>query len=133
MRIARFSLALSALVFAAFGVWFLADPAGSAQLVGIALPVPEARIDFRATYGGLNLALGLILALAARRAREFARAGLLLQIGMFAGYAAGRLTGMAAESAAPPAMTVILAFELAGLALGVVALRKLHSASSKTY
>lgn len=133
MRMARFSLAVSALLFATFGVWFLADPNGSARLVGIALPAPESRIDFRATYGGLNLALGLILAGAAWRAREYARVGLLLQIATFAGYAGGRLIGMLAESAMPAPMAAILGFELAGLALGVVALRRLHSASSTTY
>lgn len=122
MALARFSLFLSALMFAAFGLWFLADPVGSARLVEIVLPTTTARIDFRATYGGLNLAIAALLLLAALRPAEHARAGLLLQIAALAGYAGGRLAGMAADSAAPMPMPVILAFEIGGVGLGVIAL-----------
>ena len=125
MPLARFSLFFSALFFSGFGAWLLADPIGTARLVEIALPTAAARIDFRATYGGLNLALGFLLAAAGAQAAQHAGGGLILQVAIFGGYLLGRLTGILAESAVPPPMGIILACEIPGLALGLIALWRL--------
>lgn len=129
MRIVRLSLFFSAIFFAGFGLWLLIDPTGTARLVEIVLPTPASRIDFRATYGGLNLALGALLAAAGSRPQQYGRAGLILQIAVFTGYLGGRLIGIAAESAIPPPMSTILAFEIPGLALGLIALSRTSASS----
>lgn len=124
MMLARISLVVSGLLFGAFGAWFLLDPAGAAALVEIELKSATARTDFRAGYGGLNLALGLLLALSARQAGTV-RAGLWLQLTVGLGYAAGRTLGIVLEGGTTSVMYTILAVEVAGAAVAALLLRTL--------
>ena len=125
MLLARISLIASSLLYGAVGIWFLADPDGAARVVDIALQTPSARVDFRATYGGLNLALAGLLLAAGLRPDRHARSGLILQVATFAGYAGARIFGMAAEFAVPPLMPLLLAFEITGIVTGLLALKRL--------
>ena len=69
-------LLLNAAAFAVFGVkWFL-GPVAMATPLGIQLTNADAITDAQAVYGGLELGVGLFLALCARRA-DLHRIGLL--------------------------------------------------------
>ena len=123
MFLARLLLALSAVTFAGFGAWFLADPEGTARQVEIIAATPTARTDFRATYGGFNLGIGVLMAaaLATRRLRD----GLLLVAAATTGYAIGRAFGIAADQAPASLMYTLLAVEASGCALAMFALARL--------
>ncbi len=124
MVLARVSLILSALALGGFGLWFLADPVGSSRLVGINLGDATARIDFRATYGGLNVALGILLAMCAFEP-SYIRGGLWVQALVAAGYGGGRLLAMALEGQAPRMMVAVLGSEAFLLLLAVASLWRL--------
>ena len=62
MSLARLMILLTALVFAAYGVGFIVAPLSMLEwATGAVVNTPSAIIDLRATYGGLSLAVGLVL------------------------------------------------------------------------
>lgn len=114
MRLAKYGLVVGALVFAAVGLGFLVIPVRWGALTDIVLPTPMARTDFRATYGGFNLGVGVFLAVCASR-EDWIRPG-LAALGLSAvGYGSGRLIGILAEGTANPLMIgfVILEWTIA--------------------
>jgi hypothetical protein len=121
---ARIVLALSALPFLGIGAGFLLAPASMAANVDVALGSATAASDVRAVYGGLQLALGALLA-ACALSPAHARAGLVLQVATFAGLALGRLVSLPIDGVPSPFGALLFAAELVGLALGVGALRYL--------
>lgn len=112
----RLFLGLIAFTFIAVGVGFLVAPVACAVSVDLGLPTATARTDVRATYGGLDLGIGLFLALCVRR-REWLRPGLVAVGLALAGFAAGRLIGLAAEGSLSPLLWGLLAIEVPGSAL----------------
>jgi hypothetical protein len=114
----RIVLWLAALSLLAFGTAFLLAPLGTLALTGIELDSPQAAVEIRAFYGGLELALGLALAWCAlRRARW--RDGLALTALIFGGIALARLFGMMLEGVLSFFLVFALVVEsaLAGAAL----------------
>ena len=128
MKLARFILITSALVFLAVGVGFLVIPVEWASLTEISLPTPMSRTDLRATYGGLDFGIGVFLLIAARRA-EWVRPGLLLLALAAAGFATGRVIGFLAEGFAGSLMLLFLAIELSIVVVAVIALRRVSRAT----
>ncbi len=62
----RILIVLSAGIFLFFGAWLFAIPS-ALEGIGIELTTPEAFIDIRATYGGLELGLAAFLLVAQAR------------------------------------------------------------------
>ncbi len=122
MMLARLSLGLSALAFAAFGMWFLVSPTTLVR-IGVMLLHANAVAEIRAFYGGLELALGVFFLLALRRPAWFVPA-LMVQALTLGGVAATRLYGIALGGTTK-IMLVFAAAEAAGCALAVVALLRL--------
>lgn len=114
--IARILLALSAVLFAAFGAGFAVAPAWMASHVDLALTTPTARADVAAIYGGLELGLGAFLGLCLFRNRL--RTGLLAAGLALAGIALVRGFHLAAYGG-EPMLWGILASETAGAALAL--------------
>lgn len=112
MTIAKYGLALAALVFVGIGLGFLLVPVQWAALVDISLPTAMARTDFRATYGGFDLAVGVFLGFCALRA-DWVRPGLWALALAAAGFGAGRLVGILVEGTATPLMLTFLVIEWA--------------------
>jgi hypothetical protein len=119
---ARLVLGLSALPFLGIGGAFLAAPASMATNVDVALGSATAASDVRAVYGGLQLAIGALLAGCAI-ARAHVRAGLALQMTAFGGLATGRLVGVPIDGAPSALGAALLIAELVALGLGAAALR----------
>jgi hypothetical protein len=119
----RFLLWLAAISFIGIGIGFLVWPDRLGALVEMPLISSTARIDFVATYGGFQLGFGIFLALCARRP-ELARLGLLATGCGLAGFACGRIYGLATAAGAPePIIYLYLALEVGGTTAAFVAAR----------
>ncbi|MDQ3712128.1 MAG: DUF4345 domain-containing protein [Acidobacteriota bacterium] len=123
MSIGRFSVTLSAIVFGGFGVAFLFFPLFMASIVSIELPTPSAVIDFRATYGGLEIGLAGFFTICALR-DSWLRLGLVAQTVSLGGFAFGRIIGLILDGTPQPIIYYLLVAECAGCVLGLYALVK---------
>ena len=123
MKLARFLLFASALIFIIVGAGFLVIPRPYADVLEISLPTAMARTDVRATYGGLELGFGIFLILCVVR-REWIRPGLWALALATGGFATGRLIGFLAEGTISNFMLVFLALEVVVTLLAVVLLRR---------
>ncbi|WP_169978211.1 DUF4345 family protein [Tautonia rosea] len=120
MRLARISLWLTAIAFGGFGLWLLIQPEGITGL-GVELTHPVARAEIRAFYGGLELGLALFFTVAASRPSWFA-AGLFAQAAALGGVALGRIIGIVVDGVSDSLFVGLLAAELTGCLIGIVAL-----------
>jgi len=124
-RLAGLLLRLSSLPFLGIGVAFLCAPAAMGALVGVALADATADNDVRSVYGGLQLACGALLFIAPSR-QEWIRPGLIAQIVLFSGLAAGRFTSFAWVGLPGGLALGLHAAELGAIAAGVVCLLRLR-------
>jgi uncharacterized membrane protein len=124
MKFARVLLLLSAVVFVIVGIGFLIVPGEWAGITEISLPTAMARTDLRATYGGLDLAVGIFLWICARR-DQWIRPGLVALALTAAGFGGGRLVGIVAEGSAAPLMLIFLAIEAVTVVVALATLRRL--------
>ena len=111
----RILVLFSAGIFVFFGAWLFADPS-ALEGIGIKMTTPEAVIDVRATYGGLELGLAAFL-LVAQACPAWHRAALLLSALCIGGFGAGRLGGILLAGEGTTMMWIFLAIEVAGCAL----------------
>ena len=124
MAFARIVLVVMALVFATIGIGFLWAPTSWARAIDVVVTTPMGRTDVRATYGGFVLAFGVFLAVAAALP-ELARPGLLACGLALAGFAGGRLVGLAAEGTLSGLMITFLIVEVVGAVLSWYAFARL--------
>ena len=111
MTMQRLLVRLTALIFVLYGVGFIVAPALLSQYVTGAVPTSASGlIDMRATYGGMSLAIGLLLLHLSRQSTP--RTGLLGVLLLMLGMAGGRVCGMLVDGAANPVMQVYLALEI---------------------
>jgi hypothetical protein len=113
---------LSALVFATFGVLFLADPSGWASTVDVAAASATARAEIRAMYGGLELGMALFLAWCALDPARV-RIGLTACVCFFAGLALARGASALLDGGARPIVFTLVAIEAIAAVVAFVALR----------
>ena len=106
----RILISLSGLIFLFFGGWLFAVPT-ALETIGIQLTTPEAVIDIRATYGGLELGLAAFLFVAQARP-AWHSAALLLSALCIGGFGFGRLSGIVLEGQGTPLMWFFLAIEV---------------------
>ena len=117
MSVGAAYLAIGGLATLGFGVAYLARSDVMARMVGIALPSPGARADYRAIYGGAQVALGLYFVLAALTP-EWRRPGLAGLALFAAGFGVARMASLARERAWRHPQWIVGALELLG---GIVA------------
>lgn len=113
---------LNALVFLLYGIGFLVLPETLSRFVADTAPQTVSGIvDMRATYGGMSVAVGVLLLVLAFRP-ETVRTGLLGVLLLMLCMAGGRILGMLLEGAGNPVMWIYLALELvmAAVALGLM-------------
>jgi hypothetical protein len=91
-------LSLSGLALAAVGLTGLASPRALFDPLGVELPTAAARNEIRAAYGGMHVAVGLLLLAGAGR-RELRRPALWLVLAFMGGLALGRLVSVALDGA----------------------------------
>jgi uncharacterized protein YjeT (DUF2065 family) len=124
VRTARTILGLFGFVFVGVGLYYLGFPEAGAEAVGIRLDTPMARADLRAVYGGLDLAIGLLLLRSAHRGDVLV--GLRIQAYAFGGLLLGRLLGQALDSPSDSLVAWLVLIELAGLVSAIGAGRRLR-------
>jgi hypothetical protein len=115
-------LALASLSFIGFGVAFVMSPAEMAGVVGLAAETPSALTEVRAMYGGLEIALGVVL-LTMLRGATAQIVGLRVAAFAFGGLALGRLTGLVVDGFWQPFTWLLMAVEILSAGLCVWALR----------
>lgn len=114
---------LNAGFFVLYGLLFVIAPEPVATAITEGAPqTPPAKIDFRATYGGMTIAVGLLLATFARDP-ALHRAGLRGVLVVMLCMAGGRTIGILTEGGPNVWMWLFLAGELAVAAAAWVALR----------
>lgn len=124
MKLAKFSLILTAVVYAAIGVIFLADPVYWASSLDIVLPTPTAIIDFRATYGGCMFAIAVFFVYCLKDSKRI-RVGLVFQAISLAGFGLTRGFGIILNPNSRPVNYYLLAAEVFGVVLAVFCLSRL--------
>lgn len=122
----RLALAISAAVFLGGGLLFLVDPELVSR-VGIRLEGPDARNDFRAVYGGIEIGLGVFLALCLRGEGRV-HIGLVLGALVFAAMVLSRAYSVVLDGAPSSFVWWLTAFEAAGGGLCATALGLLFRA-----
>lgn len=118
---------LNAILFVLYGLAFMFAPQYLSMLITDAVPASSsALIDMRATYGGISLGFGLLLAYATRKVQtlEFGTWGIILVVG---GMAIGRLLGIILDGSPNTTMYVYLALEIIVVVLAFVLLPNLKT------
>ena len=113
---------ISGLGMLGFGLAFLWAPLETMAAAGLSLEGALAATELRAFYGGLEVALGLLILACALRAERL-RDGLVLSLAIYGGIGLARLAGMLIDGSDTPFLRFALATEL-GLAIAAaIALR----------
>ncbi len=127
MRLARAILWLLAFGFAGFGVAYAFWPTAMAAVTDISLPTTTARIDFVATYGGLQLGLATFLGICARRDAVWVRSGLLASGCTLLGFAIARTFAVLGSGNRSPAIYTGVAIEVVGTTLAFWGYRRTYA------
>ncbi|MEM1110921.1 MAG: DUF4345 family protein [Pseudomonadota bacterium] len=86
-------LRFTGFLFALYGAYLYMDPQFLIDLLALG-DSTAARVEIRAMYGGLQLAVGAFLILSTFRDPPFIETGLIVLIACFAGLASARAAGM---------------------------------------
>ncbi len=124
MKLARFSIFLTAAAYGAIGLIFLVDPVYWGSTVDISLPTPTAIIDLRATYGGCMFAIAIFFIYSLKNS-SLIRAGLIFQAISLGGFGLARLVGILMTPPSRGIMYYLLAAEVFGASLAVYCLSRL--------
>jgi nitrate reductase gamma subunit len=125
VRLVRPYLVLLAIVCLVFGFLYLFTPDLLTDATGFGDLAPEAVTDVRATYGGLQLALGLFFMWSSRDSDRY-RNALTLAVIMFVCIAGSRTIGLLIDREPTPAMVSAAFVEGAWGALSAWFLSKQH-------
>ncbi|MEM1154776.1 MAG: DUF4345 family protein [Pseudomonadota bacterium] len=122
MNLERFIIFLAAFFFLLYGLAFAFLPAAMAMVVTGSEPEGiSALIDFRATYGGLNIAVGLVLFYLFTIKQR--RACLVVIIVLLLSMAVTRTIGLLTEGSGNLFMYLFLVLEILGAALAAIAMK----------
>jgi len=108
-------LALVAIIFLAIGIYALLWPKKVYAHFGVRVETPEGRNEIRAVYGGMCLAIGILL-LEAPWLGDMANGILLTVMALLAGMAAGRIVSLFVERAGLVPM-IFMGLEILGAGL----------------
>lgn len=126
MLFARIILAFYGLSFLVFGVWALIAPVSMARLIHFDLLDAMARTEFRAFYGGSEIALAVLLLVPLFRP-EWTAPALILLCAASGSIALSRIAGMVADQASSGFLLIALVWELSAALLAAWAWLRLGS------
>ena len=130
MTIQAVIVRITAVVFTFYGIGFVVAPELLSQCVTGAIPASASGlIDMRATYGGMSVAVGVLLFVLSSK-RGSIENGLLGVIILMLCMASGRIYGIAVDGSANMLMYIYLAIEIgmAGISWWALA----HSGEKKS-
>lgn len=90
----RIFLLLTALMFAAFGIWSITDPVGMTERLGVTIGGQSGIFEMRGIYGGVSLGAAALCLLGGLKER-FEFAALCFVAAYMGGYIIGRATSFA--------------------------------------
>lgn len=93
------ALYLTAATYASFALWLGLRPAALLQAFGIETSTPQMLTEIRAFYGGIEMAIAIVMVALWRRGERFA--GLLVGALPLAGSSIGRCIGMLVDGFSP--------------------------------
>ena len=125
MLFARIVLGFYGLSFLGFGVWALISPVSMAKFIRFDLLEPLARAEFRAFYGGTEIALAGLLLWAFVRPDWTGPALIILAAGG-AGIGLARLAGMITDQVGGSFLVIALVWELSAAVLAGWAWMRLY-------
>jgi len=128
----RLALVVAGLVFLGLGTFLFFAPDTIGRLTGATRLQPMLVTELRATYGGLQIGLGLYFFVAASRGR-WVRSALAAQVAVFGGLAGGRVAAMVLAREYSGLFLAIAAAELLGALLGGAGLRKARALMELNY
>lgn len=115
---------ITAAIFALYGLGFVFAPTQLALLITDAAPATATALtDMRATYGGMSVAIGIVLFVLSSKV-ETIRLGLIAVLLLMLGMAGGRLVGLMIDGAQNQIMYIYLAFEVAAAGAAWFLLRR---------
>ncbi|MEK7723974.1 MAG: DUF4345 domain-containing protein [Acidobacteriota bacterium] len=123
MKLAKFSLFTTALIFLGIGLFCLFAPIEASTLVDIQLSNATAITDFRANYGGCIIGIGLFYVYC-YLSSDYIRLGLILQALSFGGFVVGRLIGIIFDGIPKPLLIYFLIAELIMVIVAIISLNK---------
>ena len=127
MKLSKFIVYFAAGFFILYGLAFTIVPnVMSVLITGSDITGTSALIDFRATYGGMTLAVGIMILYLDRINQK--RPSLVMVILLLMGMALGRTLGFWIDGRGNALMYVYLVLEILGSVLAFVALQKEKSA-----
>lgn len=113
IRVHRWVVLVSGLIFLAYGIAFILAPEATAMMVtGESPQTTTGMIDMRATYGGLSTAVGVVL-LMMGVSRTGPKQGLVTMLLVMLGMAGGRFYGIVTDGSPGLSMYFYLIFEVA--------------------
>ena len=107
----RIFLALTALMFIAFGFWSITDPVGMVTQLGVEIGGASGVFEMRGIYGGVSLGLAALCAIGAVR-NKFEFAALCGVAAYMGGYVIGRGASFAFGDSALPSNWMFAGYEL---------------------
>ena len=125
MLFARIVLGFYGLSFLFFGAWALVSPVSMANFIRFDLLEPLARAEFRAFYGGTEIALGLLILWAFIRP-DWTGPALIVLAASGAGIGLARLAGMLTDQVGGSFLVIALVWELSAAVLAGWAWFKLY-------
>ena len=121
----RIFLGATALMFFAFGIWSMTDPAGMTTRLGVEVGGPAGIFEMRVIYGGVSFGAAVMCLLGALRP-ELSFAALCFVATYMGGYVLGRAASFFAGDSAQASSWAFAGFELvmALIAFALLAIRK---------
>jgi|SRR6056297_1636124 len=107
----RIFLALTALMFFAFGFWSITDPIGMTSQLGVEIDGVSGAFEMRGVFGGISLGAAILCLLGALKAR-FEFAALCFVATYMGGYVIGRAASLAYGDTALSSNWIFSGFEL---------------------
>lgn len=117
--VARLFLALTALMYVAFGVWSITDPVGMTQRLGVEIGGPSGVFELRGIYGGVSLGLAA-LCLMGTLIRRFELPALCAIAAYMGGYVLGRGASLISGDSAGSMNWVFAGYELGMFAIAML-------------
>ena len=96
VMILRIFLAVTALMYAAFGLWSISDPVGMTAALGVDPGGPNGVFEARGIYGGTSLGAAALTAFGAFNPTRMARPALWFLVAYMGGYVIGRAASVIA-------------------------------------
>jgi uncharacterized protein YjeT (DUF2065 family) len=120
MKFGKTLCLLNAVIFFVYGIFYMLVPAAMSTYVSESIPTTSsALIDMRAIYGGMSIAIGIVLAILSLKKETLRTAIMILMIFMIT-MASGRLLGVIFDTGANSKMYYYLISEvLIALVCGV--------------